>query len=363
MAMASNSHSVSKTGSQLVRVLVVDDSAFMRYTISSQLGGYAEIEVVACARHGKEALELIPQLNPDVITLDVEMPQMDGITTLRHIMTRFPRPVIMVSSLTQEGAVETIQALTLGAVDFVTKPAQKANIKEVMDSLVQKILIVARARVHAGPIYTSVSATQVATAIKSTRPRGMHTPIVLIGSSTGGPKALNSLISALPEDLPASVVVVQHMPAGFTRSLADRLNTVSPLLVKEASPGDYLEIGKVLLAPGGFHLTFNDQGQAMLNQSAPVHGVRPAIDVTLASLIQKFNQAVISVILTGMGNDGTNGSMLLHSLGGRVIVEAESTCVVWGMPRSVVEAGAADWVVPLPEIPAAIDRAVRGNFA
>jgi two-component system, chemotaxis family, protein-glutamate methylesterase/glutaminase len=370
--MVANPLPAVKTGSQPVRVLVVDDSAFMRYTISSQLSGYPEIQVVACARHGEEALELIPKLNPDVITLDVEMPHMDGLTTLRHIMARFPRPVIMVSSLTQEGAVETIQALTLGAVDFVSKPAQKANIKVVMDSVAQKILVAARAKVRVEPL-SSVSTMPASAAAlagmaaslsasKMTRPRGRNTPIVLIGSSTGGPKALNLLIPALPENLPAAVVVVQHMPAGFTRSLAERLNAASALMVKEANPGDSLEIGKVLLAPGGFHLTFNERGQAQLNQSAPVHGVRPAVDVTLASLVQNFNQAVIAVILTGMGNDGTNGSMLLHSLGGRVIVEAESSCVVWGMPRSVIEAGVADWVAPLPEIPSAIEQVVRGHI-
>lgn len=362
MASLTSQPSVSNSAKP-IRVLVVDDSAFMRFTISNHLNNRPDIQVVGSARNGQEALEVIPKLNPDVITLDVEMPQMDGLTTLRRIMAQFPRPVIMVSSLTTQGAAETIQALTLGAVDFVPKPAQKANIEAVMDDVVGKIHAAARARVWT-PVQQSPAQVQPAVGgpprtEKKVRPRVKNSPIVLIGSSTGGPRALNSLIPALPGDLRAAVVVVQHMPAGFTRSLAERLNGLSQLLVKEAEPGETLEIGKVLLAPGGFHLTFNDLGQAVLTQTPPVHGVRPAVDVTLSSLVQRHQRSVISVILTGMGSDGTNGSALLHAAGGWVIAEDESSCVVWGMPRSVVEAGAADVIAPLADIPAKIEQAVR----
>ena len=347
-----------------VRVLIVDDSAFMRYTITSYLNSCAGIQVAGSARNGQEALELIPRLKPDVVTLDVEMPQMDGLTTLRNIMATCPCPVIMVSSLTTEGAVETIQALTLGAVDFVAKPAQKANIKVVMDEVAGKIVAAARAKVW--PVAVSKPQPVTASGLnleKRLRPYLRNSPIILIGASTGGPRALNQVIPALPADLPAPVVVVQHMPAGFTRSLAERLNSLSALLVKEAEPGEGLEVGKVLIAPGGFHMTFNNLGLVTLNQSPPVHGVRPAVDVTLMSLIQRFNRAVIAAILTGMGNDGTNGCSLLHAAGGRVIAEDESSCVVWGMPRSVVEAGAADMVAPLANIPAVLAQAARAHIS
>lgn len=342
-------------------MLIVDDSAFMRYTIGNHLSSYPEIQVVGSARDGNEALALIPRLKPDVVTLDVEMPNLDGLSTLRQIMAQFPRPVIMLSSLTKEGAIETVQALTIGAVDFVAKPSQKANIGVVMDEVAAKILKVSRARVSpvALPVINAVPVVEQPRSSKKVRSRMSSEPIVVIGSSTGGPRALNTLIPALSADLPAPIMVVQHMPAGFTHSLAERLNTISRLAVKEAQPGDRLEVGKVLIAPGGFHLTFNEQEKVELNQHPPVHGVRPAIDVTLTSIIQRYGKAVIAVILTGMGSDGTNGSVLLHSMGGKVIAEAESTCVVWGMPRSVAEAGAADIVAPLPEIAGLIEQAVR----
>lgn len=358
-----------------VRVLVTDDSAFMRFSISQHLNEHPDIVVIGTARDGSEALELIPRLQPDVVTLDVEMPHLDGLSTLRQIMARFPRPVVMLSSLTQEGAVETIQALTFGAVDFIAKPANNANIRAVMEDAAAKILRAAKARVQGMPAVNlpaqSVPARNTSAAAaslpvvrkegetKNCRPRMRGEPIVLIGTSTGGPRALNDLIPALPGDLPAAVVVVQHMPAGFTHSLAERLNSVSNLKVKEAGPGDRLAVGQVLLAPGGFHMIFDQNEQVVVNQNPPVHGVRPAVDVTLLSLVQRFGKLVTAAILTGMGSDGTNGAVLLHSMGGHVIAEHESSCVVYGMPRSVVEAGAAAEILPLGEIPAAIGRAVR----
>lgn len=343
-----------------VRVLVVDDSAFMRLTISSHLNQHPGIQIVGSARNGEEALAMLPKLNPDVITLDVEMPQMDGLTTLQRIMSTSPRPVLMLSSLTTEGAAETIRALTLGAVDFVQKPAQKANIQAVMEDVARKILAAAGAKVwHAPAQAPQPVLAPAAPHEKTVRSWSTKSPVVLIGASTGGPRALNMVIPQLPADLPAAVVVVQHMPAGFTRSLAERLNATSPLYVKEAEPGEMLQTGKVLLAPGGFHLTFNESGQAVMNQTPTVHGVRPAVDVTLTSLVQRYQRRVISVILTGMGKDGTNGSMLLHAQGGRVITEDESSCVVWGMPRSVVEAGASDISAPIHKIPALIVQAVQ----
>ncbi len=343
-----------------IRVLVVDDSAFIRVSISRYLNDYPGIRVVGGARDGLEALEMIPRLQPDVITLDVEMPRLDGLSTLREIMSRFPRPVIMLSSLTKEGTAETVQALTLGAVDFTPKPTDRMNIQSVMAEVISKIERAAGAKVK--PIAIPAAEYRQVLPLPTTKPfhtRQRHEPVVLIGTSTGGPKALNEVIPALPADLPAAVVVVQHMPAGFTHSLAERLNNSSALLVKEAEPGDRLAVGRVLLAPGGFHMVFDENEQVVLNQNPPMHGVRPAVDVTLTSLIQRCGRLTSAVILTGMGSDGTTGAVLLHSLGGQVIAEDESSCVVYGMPRSVVEANAASQVVPLAEIPAAILQALQ----
>jgi two-component system, chemotaxis family, protein-glutamate methylesterase/glutaminase len=343
-----------------VKVLIVDDSAFMRFSITQQLSEHPEILVIGAASNGKEAIKLIPKLQPDVITLDVEMPHMDGLTTLRHIMADQPRPVIMFSSLTKDGAAETIQALMLGAVDFVAKPANNMDIRLVMQEMIAKILHAAKAKVKYVParsLFRSVDPQTPSTA-KALRAYQKTTPVIFIGCSTGGPGALSEIVPALPATFPSPVVVVQHMPAGFTRSLSERLNSISHLLVKEAEPGDPLMAGQVLVAPGGFHMVINDSERVVLNQKPPVHGVRPAVDVTLTSIIQQFNNNVVAVILTGMGSDGTHGASLLHSDGGYVIAEHESTCVVWGMPRSVVEAGAANIVLPRHQIATAIENSV-----
>ncbi|MBE0695614.1 MAG: chemotaxis response regulator protein-glutamate methylesterase [Anaerolineaceae bacterium] len=348
-----------------IKVLIVDDSTFIRYTLSQALNEMSEIKVIGAARDGVEALEMIQQLQPDVVTLDVEMPRLDGISTLRQIMANFPRPVLMLSSLTKEGTVETIQALTYGAVDFIAKPAAQTGIRSVIHEVAAKIIRAAQARVyplstrHTTPIAGVRAGSSQAPEGKRYRSLRKNEPIVLIGTSTGGPRALNEVIPALPADLAAAVIVVQHMPAGFTRSLADRLNSLSKLAVKEAGPGDRPAAGLVLLAPGGFHMVLNENVEFTFNQNPPVHGVRPAVDVTLISLVQRYGKAVIASILTGMGSDGTNGSVLLHSLGGHVIAEHEATCVVWGMPRSVMESGASSEILPLPEIAGGIERAVK----
>lgn len=347
-----------------IRVLVVDDSAFMRFTITKHLSDHPEIQVIGSARDGNEALELIPKLNPDVVTMDVEMPHLDGLSTLREVMTRFPRPVVMFSSLTAEGTSETVQALTIGAVDFIAKPSNKANIQAVMDEAAAKIVKAASSRVFNLPKSARpmemVHKPTVTTA-KSVRALTPADKVLIIGSSTGGPRALNAVVPELPANLNAAVVIVQHMPVGFTRSLADRLDSVSKIKVKEAEPGDKLEVGKALLAPGGFHMVFDRSGLVTLNQNPPVHGVRPAIDVAMTSIVPLHGKSIVSVILTGMGSDGTTGCQLVHGAGGYVIAEDESTCVVWGMPRSVYEAGVADEVKPLQDIALAITKKINGS--
>lgn len=347
-------------GKTPIKVLVVDDSAFMRYTITQRLALSPEIQVVGTARDGQEALEVIPKLNPDVVTLDVEMPRLDGLSTLREIMADHPRPVIMLSSLTSQGAVETVQALTLGAVDFIAKPSNKANIGAVMDEVVGKIIRAARARVWVVPRNRNVEPAQLPKGGKTIRKLTAQDRVLVIGSSTGGPRALSTVVPSLPANLQAAVLIVQHMPAGFTRSLAERLDSLSALKIKEAEPGDKLEVGRALVAPGGFHMILDANGEIALNQNPPVHAVRPAIDVTMTSVVQRYGRVTVGVVLTGMGNDGTTGCTLIHSAGGKVISEAESTCVVYGMPRSVYEAGVVDLVVPLTEVAATIQRVING---
>jgi len=362
--MVTPDHSLSQLGTESsdpIKVMVVDDSAFMRFTIAQQLNESSELQVIGTASNGKEALRLIPQLQPDVVTLDVEMPQMDGLATLRQIMADFPRPVIMFSSLTRQGAAETIQALMLGAVDFVSKPENRTDIRKSMKDLTAKIMCAAKAKVRSAATHSWIrfAPGQSSRLTHQVSNYQKTTPVILIGSSTGGPGALNEIVPALPHNFPSPVLIVQHMPSGFTRSLSERLNSISPLNVKEAEVGDQLMVGQVLVAPGGFHMTLDREERIALNQKPAVHGVRPAVDVTLASLVQHFGRNVIAVILTGMGTDGTHGASLLHSDGGYVIAEHESTCVVWGMPRSVVEAGVASAVLPRPQIAGAIEHAIR----
>jgi two-component system chemotaxis response regulator CheB len=356
----------SRTPISPIRVLVVDDSAFMRLSITNHLNETPGITVVGSGKDGAEALELIPKLNPDVITLDVEMPRLDGMSALREIMSRFPRPVVMLSSLTKEGAAETVQALTLGAVDFVAKPGNKASIASIMDEVATKIIQAAKARVH--PLSKTAALSQhrrpetkptAERTKKKVRALNAYDHIVVIGTSTGGPRALNTVVPSLPANLPAALLIVQHMPEGFTRSLAERLDSQSAFKVKEAESGDIPQVGLGLVAPGGFHMVFDRDKKVVLNQNPPVHGVRPAVDVTLFSVSKHFGDKIITVILTGMGNDGANGSALIHSSGGWIIAEAEETSVVWGMPRSVIEAGVASEIIRLPDIATAIKEATK----
>ncbi len=354
-----------------VRVLVVDDSAFMRHTVAKYLEVDPDITVVGSARDGLDALAKIPALKPDVVTLDVEMPRMDGLTALQRIMAECPTPVVMLSSLTQRGARTTIQALMRGAVDFVPKPAVSINIRTVMDDLAVKVKTAAGARLagaretrrggdgergRQGDKEKLPPSPHLPISPSPWGPRLFHNgdPLIVIGTSTGGPRALHQVLSTLPADLPAAVTVVQHMPPGFTRSLAQRLNETSPFIVQEATDGDRLACGLALLAPGDFHLRFKGAKQVSLDHGARRNHVRPAVDVTMESAAERYGAAVIGVVLTGMGSDGTEGAGHIKAAGGKVIAEHASTTVVYGMPRSVVEAGLADQVVPLPEIAPAL---------
>lgn len=335
-----------------IRVLVVDDSAFTRHTLAKRLGADPGITVVGRAYDGLDALAKIPALKPDVVTLDVEMPRMDGLTALRRIMAECPMPVIMLSAYTQRGARATIQALMRGSVDFVSKPANRAALDSIIEELIAKVKIAARTPIslcRPSPAPTPPPSALPAPKLEP-HPIRKSDPFIVIGASTGGPRALRQVLSKLPADLPAVVTVVQHMPPGFTRALAQRLDESSPLTVQEAAHGDHLARGLALLAPGGFHLRFDKHKQVSLDQGPRRNGVRPALDVSMESAAAHHGARVIGVVLTGMGADGTSGAQHIRAVGGKVIVEHESTSVVYGMPRSVVEAGLADRVVPLPEV-------------
>jgi two-component system chemotaxis response regulator CheB len=343
---------------QPIKVLVVDDSAFMRMTLARRLGADPGIQIVGLAADGNEAVAQVQALHPDVVTMDVEMPGLDGLDALARIMAMLPTPVVMVSSLTSEGAETTVRALTLGAVDFVTKPSQIAGIQQVVEQLAVKIRQAAATSVRpigaGGPGIDKKAYRKTAKGALASTDR-----VLIIGSSTGGPGALRRLLADLPPDLNSAGVIVQHMPRGFTRSLASRLDEGSAWSVREAAPGDSLTRDQFLVAPGGYHLTFGRRGEVILTEDPPVNNVRPAVDVTMESLAHAFPSRLLGVVLTGMGHDGTQGALAIRRAGGRVVVEDQSTCVVYGMPRSVVEAGAADCVAPLPEIPALVTRLLK----
>ena len=339
-----------------VRVLVVDDSAFARLTISKYLAGDPAIEVIGVARDGLDALEKVKLLDPDVVTMDVEMPKLDGIGTLERIMQDYPRPVIMLSSITAEGAEVTIRALELGAIDFFLKPSliNPSGRDEVNNELIDKIKNAAE--VDVSKLVWRVkkllagTARPVAARLRKERAAEKARMVVIIGTSTGGPRALYEVVPGIPADIPATVVIVQHMPPKFTKSLADRLNEISPMPVKEAEAGDRLITGHALVAPGGFHMVMAPGGRIGLTLDKPVCGLRPAIDVTMESLVRHYGASCLGVVLTGMGNDGTKGCAMIKAAGGNVISEDQSTCVIYGMPRSVAEAGFADHVLPLGRI-------------
>lgn len=341
---------------QVINVLIVDDSAFIRHTLQKHLLAEADIHVIGAVKNGVDALACIPELKPDVIVLDVEMPQMDGLTALRHIMTEFPTPVIMLSALTQRGTSTTIRALMRGAVDFVPKPDANVGIHQVIEELAQKIRLAAQMQ------QVNFSAYGISTSkLAKTAPRNLleSDKLIIIGTSTGGPRALRQVIPRLPADLPASIVIVQHMPAGYTTSFAQRLHELSPFNVQEAANGDNLASGLALLAPGGFHLKLGKH-RVFLDEGPPRNHVRPAVDVTMETAVTHFGSNIIGVILTGMGTDGTEGAAAIKAAGGIIVVESEQTSVVNGMPGSVVSAGLADHILRTPEIAPALVELVNG---
>ena len=399
----------------MIRVVIADDSAFMRKVISDLLTKTLGFQVAGTAKNGKEAVEMVAKEKPDLLTLDINMPVMDGLQALKVIMRETPVPVLMFSSLAKKDADETIKALELGAVDFLCKAGGSiSRIDDIEDEIIEKCRSVAsvgkgksqnlrniflkkqeapslkRINIFGKKGYgnaasqeskpTGLSAPhsysnmltkakhenpllkpKPASPIYSSSKGGSGAKLVALGTSTGGPRALQQVIPYLPADMPCGMVVVQHMPPGFTKSLAERLNSLSQVRVKEAEQGEPILPGHVYIAPGGYHLTVRGSGgrrEISLNQDPPLASHRPAVDVMFDSVV-KYGSDVVSVILTGMGCDGTAGMKKIKRAGGYIIAEAEETCVVYGMPKSVVDAGIADEVLPLGQIAAAIMKKVR----
>ena len=338
-----------------IRVLVVDDSVVARRLVANALGADPVFEVVGSAANGAIALSRMSQLCPDVLTLDIEMPEMNGIELLGHIRRDFPHVrVIMVSSLTEGGAAITLDALTRGADDYVTKPrgllsadASLAGLRHELEMKIRQFFqLPETAEARCGPM-------PVLPVVLSARHKHVRPRVVAIGVSTGGPNALHQILPQLPAGFPLPVLLVQHMPPVFTRSLAERLHSVCRLPVSEASHGDRVEPGRILLAPGNFHLKVASGPagvQASLDQSAPLNSCRPAVDALFASVAEVYDGAVIAVILTGMGQDGLRGAALLSARGAGIVAQDEASSVVWGMPGAVVNAGLADSVLPLDRI-------------
>lgn len=336
----------------MIKVLVVDDSALIRKLLREIISRYHDLHVVGVAKDAFEARDLVKQHSPDVITLDIEMPRMDGLTFLAKLMAARPTPVIMISTLTEEGADATMRAMELGAVDFLPKP--KIGITEGMEDYAQEIAMKIRAAAQA----------QLARKPKGSRPSG--TPLagnyrgteklIALGASTGGTEALKAVLTAMPPASPA-IVITQHMPAGFTASFAQRLDSLCAIRVKEAEHGERILPGWAYLAPGGYHFEIGRSGanyQVSLNESAPVNLHRPAVDVMFNSVAGNVGGNVAAALLTGMGKDGAAGLGKLQAVGALTIAQDEETSLIYGMPKAAVDAGFADMIRPLEQIPVAL---------
>lgn len=333
-----------------IRVLVVDDSALMRKLIPLILERDPDVEVVGTAMDGAFALRKIAELKPDVVTLDLEMPRMDGIETLRMIMRSAPLPVIVFSTHSKEGAYSTFKALALGAIDFVAKPKDAAggHLETVANQLIEKIKVAKRAGGSRSVPRAEVEVSRP----KKKRERAALPPnrIIAIGISTGGPNALQYMLSQIPPEFPASFVVVQHMPEGFTEMFARRLDECCALDVQEAKSGDLLVAGRVLICPGNRHMMVRrmPRGEmAILSDGPPINGHRPSVDVLFHSVAQDFGLTAVGILMTGMGEDGSEGLGAIRSAGGVTIAQSEETCVVPGMPRAAISKGYASRIIPL----------------
>ena len=353
----SDSQTASATAPNIIRVLIVDDSAYVRKMMTQMLSRSPFVDVIGTARDGKEALELAEALKPDVITCDINMPEMDGVSFVREQMARRSVPIVIISVASPSGE-QVLSALEAGAVDFLQKPTALATdrLLEVAEELVAKVKAAAGAKMwRAGAMAAAKTPALLAASVSAAR-----ADILLIGISTGGPQALKALIPQLPPDFPVPVGIVLHMPVGYTELYARKLDEVSQIKVKEAAEGDLIEAGHAYLAPAGRHLSFRRAGAtvvAHLDVRPLDTPHRPAVDVMFQSAAEIYGGRVLGVVMTGMGSDGREGAAWIKARGGQIVTEAESSCVVYGMPRSVVEAGLSDASAPLETlIPVILER-------
>lgn len=349
-----------------IRVLIVDDAVVMRRMISEALGADPAIEVVGTAANGRIALQKIPQVNPDLITMDVEMPELDGVETVRELRKTYPKlPVIMFSTLTLRGAESTLDALAAGATDYVTKPANAANILDGINRL--KTELIPKIKSHCRAVLPAEALPPVASGPRpgplassspaAARPVTTAPQILAIGCSTGGPNALAQFFTDLPAALPVPTVIVQHMPPLFTKMLAERLAKNSPHQFAEGAAGTVLAPGHVYIAPGGQHMEVRRDGPVVslhLHEAPPENSCRPAVDVLFRSVATAYGPASLALIMTGMGQDGLRGCQLIHEQGGRILCQDEASSVVWGMPGYVAQGGLADKVLPLTQLGAEV---------
>lgn len=364
------------SGKGTIRVLIADDSAFMRKVLHSILLAEPGFEVVGEARDGREAVAQCEALKPDVVSMDINMPHVDGLQATEQIMSTNPRPILVVSSETREGAEITLKALELGAIDFVAKPSSGVDLdmSSVRDELVRKLRVAAKVRVVRTASKTKL-AQEIATSAPRTEP-GMkgeskseasrangarsHSkfPLVVIAASTGGPATLMKLAPSLPREFPGAMIIVQHMPGSFTAQFSQQMSESSSIRVKEAEPGEILAPGTVYVCPGSHHMRVSPTGRVTLDDGPRILGYRPCADVTLESAAEYAGPMCIGVILTGMGNDGTRGAQAVRDAGGYVLAQDEATSVIFGMNAEAIRAGAVDQVLPIDNIFAAIEKRI-----
>lgn len=336
------------------RVLVVDDSVLMRQILKDIINSSPKFSVVGEAADGFEAIDRFKQLHPDIVTLDIEMPKMNGLMTLQQLMRIKPVPVIMISAYSREGTKISLTALEYGAFDIIEKPSgsistdlhiKKAEILEKLEGAMManmgNLLAAAEER-SAGKKHVQKK-SEVAVSL------------VAMAASTGGPKALMEIVPKVRYGMKAAVAIVQHMPAGFTKSFSERLDSLSSMSVFEAQDGDILHNGDCAIAPGGYHMIFDDKGVVRLNQDPPYHSVRPSADIMMLSAVRRFGRNIVGVVLTGMGKDGSEGAQLIKMTGGKVIAESKESAVIFGMPRAAIDAGNVDYVLSKHEIPSKIE--------
>ena len=350
------------TAEKRTRVLIVDDSAFMRRVLEEIIRTDPKLEVVGQAKDGREAVSMAQSLQPDVLTMDINMPRMDGLEATQHIMTQNPRPILIVSSESRQGAASTLRALELGAIDFVTKPSSGIDLdmKNVRDELLGKLKMAAKVRVvRTAALHDPLAGLEPKSQAPSTKEAGnseVRIPLVVIAASTGGPATLMRLAPRFPKDFSAAVILVQHMPATFTSQLSLQLTEVSAIRVKEAEANEALQTGTFYVCPGSHHLRISLNGRIKLDDGPRISGYRPCADVAFESAAAYGGANVVGVVLTGMGNDGTRGSQALKAARGYVIAQDEATSVIFGMPAEAIRTGCVDRVVGIDEIYPAIEK-------